>query len=53
MKVIQFIALIREWMATEPSDNIEITEEEFRKIREEYERSLIELEWQELKGYDI
>ena len=40
---------------TEPenSDNIEITEEEFRKIREEYERSLIELEWQELKGYDI
>lgn len=35
------------------SDNIEITEEEFRKIREEYEKSLIELEWQELKGYDI
>ena len=36
----------------ENSDNIEITEEEFRKIREQYEKSLIELEWQELEGYD-
>lgn len=36
----------------ESSDNIEITEEEFRKIREQYEKSLIELEWQELEGYD-
>lgn len=36
----------------ENSDNIEITEEEFRKIREQYEKNILELEWQELKGYD-
>lgn len=34
-------------------NEIEITEKEFREIREQYEKNFIELEWQELKGYDI
>ena len=39
-------------MEAESSDNIEITEEEFWEIREQYEKNTIELDWQELKGYD-
>lgn len=34
------------------SNETEITEEEFRKIREQYEKNPIELEWQKLSGYD-
>ena len=41
------------YMEPENSDNIEITEEEFREIREQYERNLIELDWQELEGYAL
>ena len=41
------------YMEPENSDNIEITEEEFWEIREQYEKSLIELDWQELKGYAL
>lgn len=37
---------------SENSTETEITEEEFREIRERYEKNPIELEWQELKGYD-
>ena len=39
-------------MEPENSDNIEITEEEFWEIREQYEKNTIELDWQELEGYD-
>lgn len=39
---------------TEPENfgETEITEEEFQEIKEQYQKDSIELEWQELKGYD-
>ena len=41
------------YMEPENSANIEITEEEFRKIKEQYEKNLIELDWQKLEGYAL